>query len=98
MAGEGRGETERIGKTAMVLTNTNATRDYQQAYQPTEGVLQQTTPMAYVTQTKTSRRKSLSQKHFGSFQTHPARPSMQKALQNLGAKIALSASYSSRSA
>jgi len=39
--------------------------------------------MAYATQTKTSRRKSLSHKQFGSFQTHPARPSMEKALQNL---------------
>jgi hypothetical protein len=49
--------------------------------------------MAYATQTKTSRHKSLSHKQFGSFQTHPARPSMEKALQNLGAKIALSATF-----
>jgi hypothetical protein len=49
--------------------------------------------MAYPTQTKTSRRKSLSQKQFGLSPTHSARPLMEKALQNLGAKIALSATF-----
>ena len=54
---------------------------------PTEGVLQQTTPMAYATRTKTSRRKSMSPKQFGLSQTRPAEPPLEKALQNLGAKI-----------
>jgi hypothetical protein len=80
-----------IGRTAGLLTNTNAIRDYQKQTSPTEGVLQQTTPMAYATQTKTSRRKSMSPKQFGLSPTHPAKLSMEKALQNLGPKIALSA-------
>jgi hypothetical protein len=83
-----RGE-ERIGETAVPLTNTNVNRDYQEQTSPTGGVLQQTTPMAYATQTKTSRRKSMSPKQFRLFQTRPAGPSMERALQNLGAKIAL---------
>ena len=48
----------------MLLTNTNAIRDYQKAAPPAEGVLQQTTPMAYATSTNTSRRKSMSPKQF----------------------------------
>ena len=55
--------------------------------------MQQTTPMAYATQTKTSRRKSLSHKQFGLSPTHAAGPSMEKALQNLGQKTALSATF-----
>jgi hypothetical protein len=54
---------------------------------PAEGVLQQTTPMAYATQTKTSRRKSMSPEQFRLSQTHPAEPPLEKALQNLGSKI-----------
>ena len=88
-----RAKDQGIGETAVLLPNTNAIRDYHKADQPTEGVLQQTTPMAYATQTKTSRRKSMSQKQFGLSPTHPARPSMEKALQNLGPKIALSATF-----
>jgi len=52
-----------------------------------EGVLHQTTPMAYATLTKTSRRKSMLPKQFGLSKTHPAKPSMERAVQNLGAKI-----------
>ena len=76
-----RAKDDGIGKTGVLLTN--AIRDCQKADTPTEGVLQQTTPMAYATQTKTSRRKSMSPKQFGLFETRPAKPSMQKALQNL---------------
>jgi len=47
--------------------------------------------MAYATQAKTSRRKSMSPKQFRLFQTHAAKPSMERAVQNLAAKIALSA-------
>jgi hypothetical protein len=43
--------------------------------------------MAYATQTKTSRRKSISPKQFRLSQTHPAEPPLEKALQNLGWKI-----------
>jgi hypothetical protein len=49
--------------------------------------------MTYATQTKTSRRKSMSPKQFRLFQTHPAKPSMERAVQNLAAKIALSATF-----
>jgi hypothetical protein len=49
--------------------------------------------MAYATQPKTSRRKSMSQKQFGLPPTRPAKPSMEKAVQNLGAKIALWATF-----
>ena len=54
---------------------------------PIEGVLHQTTPMAYAMQTKTSRRKSMSPKQFRLSQTHAAEPPLEKALQNLGSKI-----------
>ena len=74
-----------IGKTGVLLTN--AIRDCQKADPPAEGVLQQTTPMAYATQTKTSRRKSMSPKQFRLSPTRPAKPPMEKALQNLGSKI-----------
>ena len=80
-------------KTAVLLTNTNAIRDYQKADPPIEGVLQQTTPMAYATQTKTSRRKSLSPKQFRLSPTHLAKRPMERAVQNLAAKIALSATF-----
>jgi len=43
--------------------------------------------MAYATQTKTSRRKSMSPKQFRLSQTHPAERPLEKALQNLGSKI-----------
>jgi len=43
--------------------------------------------MVYATQTKTSRRKSMSPKQFRLSQTHPAEPPMEKAVQNLGPKI-----------
>jgi hypothetical protein len=54
---------------------------------PTEGVLQQTTPMAYATRTKASRRKCMSPKQLGLYPTRPAKPLMEKAVQNLAEKI-----------
>jgi hypothetical protein len=43
--------------------------------------------MAGAMQTTTSRRKSMTSKQFRLCQTNPARPPIEKALQNLGSKI-----------
>jgi len=48
-----------------------------------EGVLHQTTPMTYTTQTKTSRPKSMYPKQFRLSQSHQTRSPMEKAVQNL---------------
>jgi hypothetical protein len=49
--------------------------------------------MAYAMQTKTSRRKSMSPKYLRLFQSNQTNSPMEKALQNLGSKIGLSATF-----
>lgn len=55
---------------------------------PTDGVLQQTTPMACAASKKAGRRKSLSSKQFRLSPICPAKSPIEEALQNLGSKTA----------